>query len=142
MLFRSTGIRAGMKDSTLALMVRGDGTLALQGTGSADLSLGDGFASASATEVGVAFNNTGEDVSRTVTVTVGATSVSAPLEVKNGEAAVVAKGLKAEVVGFVTLSGDFGIQKSLGVSSAGDALLVVTDKGSAGLTLEIGRAHV
>ena len=95
-LTAGTLVRAGVSKATIAVMIRGDQKVALQATGAADLSLGNGFASASATAVGVAFNNTGADiVNRTVTVTVGDVSVSAPLNVKNGRAALVVTGLQA-----------------------------------------------
>lgn len=51
-LTAGTLVRAGVSNATVALMIRGDQKLALQATGAADLSLGDGFASASATAVG------------------------------------------------------------------------------------------
>jgi hypothetical protein len=127
-------LRAGVRDARLAMVIRGDQKLAVQATGAADLNLGDGFATASATSIGVAFNNTGADVAnRTLTVSVGATTVSAPLSVRNGQASVVINGLQAQVAGFVTLSGDFGVERVRGSSPAADELLVVSNNASAGL---------
>ena len=98
-----TAVEVGVSGATVALVVHGDGKLALQATGAAALSLGSGFATASAETLAVAYNNTGETVDRTVTVSVDGISVSAPLKVINGQTAVVAKGLKAQVKDFVTL---------------------------------------
>jgi hypothetical protein len=134
-LTAGTLVRAGVSKATVAVMIRGDQKLVLQATGAAELSLGDGFASASATAVGVAFNNTGADiVNRTVTVAVGDVSVSAPLNVKNGQAALVVTGLQAQVAGFVSLSGDFGIQRTPGATAAQDELLIVSNQAAAALT--------
>jgi hypothetical protein len=134
-LTAGTLVRAGVSKATVALMIRGDQKLALQATGAVDLSLGDGFASASATGVGVVFNNTGSDiVNRTVTVAVGEVSVSAPLNVKNGQAALVVTGLQAQIAGFVSLSGDFGIQRTPGATPAQDELLIVSNQAAASLT--------
>ncbi|NBP24343.1 MAG: hypothetical protein EBU81_07305, partial [Proteobacteria bacterium] len=127
-------LRAGVRDARLAMVIRGDQKLAVQATGAADLNLGAGFATASATSIGVAFNNTGADVvNRTLTVSVGATTVSAPLSVRNGQASVVINGLQAQVAGFVTLSGDFGVERVRGSTPATDELLVVSNQASAGL---------
>jgi hypothetical protein len=61
-------------------------------------------------------------------------SVSAPLNVKNGQAALVVTGLQAQVAGFVSLSGNFGIQKTAGATAAQDELLIVSDQAAASLT--------
>jgi hypothetical protein len=106
-------LRAGVRNAKLAMLVRGDQKLALQATGVADLNLGDGFVSVSASSIGVAFNNTGFDlVDTTVSVSVGTATVSAPLNVLNGQASVMIRGLQATIGGFVTLSGDFGVKRS------------------------------
>jgi len=134
-LTAGTLVRAGVSKATVALMIRGDQKLALQATGAVDLSLGNGFASASATAVGVAFNNTEADIeNRTVTVSIGAVSVSAPLNVKKGEAALVVSGLQAQVAGFVTVSGNFGVQRTPGATAAQDELVFVSNQAAASLT--------
>ena len=107
--------------------------MALQATGAADLSLGDGFASVSVDTVGVAFNNTGEDIARTVSVAVGDAVVTAPLNVLKGQSGVVLFGLKATIGGFVTVSGDFGVQKTPAIGAAQEELVVVARNASARL---------
>jgi hypothetical protein len=129
-------LRAGVRNAKLAMLVRGDQKLALQATGVADLNLGDGFVSVSASSIGVAFNNTGSDlVATTVSVSVGTVTVSAPLNVRNGQASVMIQGLKATIGGFVSLSGDFGVKQSKGASAAEDELLIVSRNVSAGLNV-------
>ena len=74
-------------------------------------------------------------MNETITVSVDGISVSAPLKVVNGQTAVVVKGLKAQVKDFVTLSGDFGFQKTTAVNPANDELLVVSSNAAAKLTV-------
>jgi hypothetical protein len=126
-------VRAGVRNATLAMVIRGDGKIALQATGQADLSLGAGFASASATAVGIAYNNTGSDMDRMVTVTVVDVSVTAPLKVGQGASALVLNGFQATVGGFVTLAGDFGLMKTAGATEAQDELMIVSKAASASL---------
>jgi hypothetical protein len=75
-------VKAGVKNATMALVIRDDQKLAFQATGAAELNLGAGFARVAAAGIGVSFNNTGVDVDREITLKVGDVSVSAPLVVK------------------------------------------------------------
>ena len=118
----------------MALAIRGDGKLALQATGAAELNLGEGFASASVESIGIAFNNTGADVNRMVSVIVGDTSVTAPLKVTQGQAALVLNGLQATVGGFVTVAGNFGVQKTTGATAAARSRHIVRIERDAGGT--------
>jgi hypothetical protein len=126
-------IRAGVKNASVALIIRADQRMAFQATGSADISLGAGFAEVSATAVGVSFNNTGADIDREIVLKVGGVSVGAPLAVKNGVAAVVVQGLSASVGGFVTVSGDFGVRYEGASSADGERLWWVADSAEASL---------
>ncbi|MFN0077230.1 MAG: DUF4347 domain-containing protein, partial [Prosthecobacter sp.] len=125
-------VRAGVTGATIGLLVKADEKIALQTTGgSASFNLGSGFASATATSVNVAYNNTGADVNTTVGATVGGIAVTAGIEVDDGTTAVVVTGLSASIADYVTLSGDFGFQKN----SNGD-LIVASSNASA--RLEVG----
>ncbi|MEN9734709.1 MAG: hypothetical protein RLZ45_2704, partial [Verrucomicrobiota bacterium] len=122
-------VRVGVGGGALGFRVNAEGTVALQATGgTAELNLGSGFATATATGVGVGFNNTGKDVDETLTATVGGMSVSAPVKVTHGTTSVVVMGLEAQVSGFVSIMGDFGMR----VSDA--ALVAVSANASARLT--------
>ncbi|NBP24543.1 MAG: hypothetical protein EBU81_08340, partial [Proteobacteria bacterium] len=95
-------LRVGVQGATLALILNEDQTLVLQATGSPDLSLGSGFASVSATGVGISYNNTGRNMAQTVSIRVGAVDVSVPVAVEDKVATVVVNGLQAKVADFVT----------------------------------------
>ncbi|MFM7817142.1 MAG: beta strand repeat-containing protein, partial [Verrucomicrobiota bacterium] len=132
-------IRVGLSDGVVGFRVKADGTVALKATGgTVELSLGSGFASATATGVGVAFNTTGEDVDETLTVSVGGVEVSVPLKVARNTTAVAVTGFVAQVSDFATLAGDFGLEVSAGglvaVSPNGSARLVVGDAIRVGLS--------
>ena len=129
-----TAVKAGVTGATLGLIVKPDQKLALQATGgTASLILGSGFASATATSVGVAFNNTGGDLNITASVTTGGTTISAPINVLNNVAAVAVTGLNAQILNFVTITGDFGIKKD----SNGDLIVAATGVSA---RLEVGTA--
>ena len=103
----------------------------MEATGGATWTLGKAFATASATCVGVAYKNTGSLVNETLSVTVGTTTSSAPINVPNGVTAVAVTGLNAQVAEFVTITGDFGFKKTTG----GD-LIIASSNASA--TLDAG----
>ena len=106
-------VEAGVSGATVGLIVTPDQKLALQATGgTSSLNLGGGFASATATSVGVSYNNTGSDVDSTITGLGGV--ISAPVNVVDGVTSVTVTGLEATVVDFVTISGDFGLEKTAG----------------------------
>ena len=100
----------GVTGATLGLIIKSAGTLALQATGPLNLNLGSSFGNVSATSVSVAYNNTGADVNTTVMVG----TLSAPVVVQNNTTAVSVIGLNATITNFVTLTGDFGFQKTAG----------------------------
>ena len=110
----SGAIQVGVTAATLGLIVKPDQTLALQATGAASLNLGNGFATATATNVAVAYNNTGANVSRTISLSVSGVAVSAPVTVTDGVTAVVVTGLSAQVADFVTITGTFGFRQDSG----------------------------
>ena len=106
-------VSAGVSGATVGLIVTPDQKLALQATGgTSSLNLGGGFASATATSVGVSYNNTGADVNSTITGLGGL--ISAPVNVLDGVTSVTVTGLEATVVDFVTIRGDFGLEKTAG----------------------------
>jgi hypothetical protein len=115
------------------MVIRSNGKIALQATGAADLTLGSGFASASAETVGIAFNNTGSSIDRILTVTVAAAPVTAPLKVNQGVSALLLNGFQATVGGFVSISGNFALQKTTGATPAEDEFVVVSQAASASL---------
>ena len=134
-----TVVKAGVTNATLGLIVKADQKIAFQATGAAQFNLGNGFATATATGVAVAYNNTGVDVNTTASITIGGVSVSAPIDVANGVTAVAVTGLNAQVAEFVTLTGDFGLKKTAGgdlivVSSNASAVLAVGGVIQAGVT--------
>ena len=134
-LTAGSAIRVGVKDASLALLIRGDQKLALQASGAVDLSLGAGFASATATSVSVVFNNTGVDQDRVLAVTVGTRTISAALKALDNTTEVSMEGMSAQVGGFVRLGGNFGFRKQ------GDDIHVVAQGASALLTaggVEVG----
>ena len=128
-----TAVKAGVTAATFGLIVKQDQTLALQATGAASLTLGSGFASATATSVSVAYNNTGANIDTTINITVAGNAVSAPVKVDQGVTAVVVTGLNAQVLNFVTITGDFGFRKN----ANGDLEVAAS---SATARLEVGSA--
>ena len=60
----------------------------------------------------MSYNNTGSDVDSTITGLGGV--ISAPVNVVDGVTSVTVTGLEATVVDFVTISGNFGLEKTAG----------------------------
>ena len=110
----TSALSVGVTNGTLGMIVTSAGKIALQASGTTSLNLGSGFISPTVASLTVSYNNTGADVNRTASVTVGASTVTAPVNVLNGVTAVVATGLSAQVANFVTLTGNFAFQTSNG----------------------------
>jgi hypothetical protein len=129
-------IRGGVTGATVALLIKNNGTYALQTTGGAtSLSLGKGFVEVGVQGMGFSYNNTGSDVDEQLDMSAYRVGVTAPLVVKNQVTTVVLTGLRASVGGFVTLSGDFALQKKTGPGANDDQLIVLTHNASARLTM-------
>ena len=79
-------------------------------------------------------NNTGADIDRTLSISVGTATATALLRVADKTSSLTVIGLLADVGGFVVLSGNFGVQKTAGATAAEDELLIVSDKAAASLT--------
>ena len=126
----ASGLSVGMTGAMLGLILKSDGKIALQGSGTLNFNLGTAFASVSATSASLAFNNTGANVNTTVTV--GA--VNAPIVVDDNTVAVTMIGFQASIANFVTLKGDFGFKKS------GNDMAVAVNGASA--TLMVGSFEV
>ena len=69
----------------------------------------------------------------TINITVAGNAISAPINVTNGVTTVVVTGLNAQVLNFVTITGDFGFRKN----ANGDLEVAGS---SASARLEVGTA--
>ena len=129
-----SAVRVGVTGADFGLLVKENQTVALQtNNGSMSLVLGSGFASATATNVSVRFNNTGALVDQTLEVSVGGASVSVPMSVADGVTSVVVTGLVAQVSDFVTVRGNLGFKRDATgrVIAAGNQVDVQLEAGSA-----------
>ncbi|MCI0479642.1 hypothetical protein L0Y59_03800, partial [Candidatus Uhrbacteria bacterium] len=101
---------AGVSDGTLGLVLNDDDTIALEASGSFDI-VGGGFASVSATSVGVRYNDTGTEYTG-VTLDIGGVEYTfEDMPASTDLMSVSVVGLDAQFAGFVTLGGDFGFRK-------------------------------
>ncbi|MCX6847641.1 MAG: DUF4347 domain-containing protein, partial [Verrucomicrobia bacterium] len=101
-------VHSGLSNGTIGLLLKSDGTLAIDGNGAADINLGPSFGSASATSVTLKYNNTGADVARTLTIG----SINASLNALNNASEVSAAGFNSTINNFVNITGDLGFKKT------------------------------
>ncbi|MEN9733273.1 MAG: hypothetical protein RLZ45_1268, partial [Verrucomicrobiota bacterium] len=133
LLLAGSTVRIGLERATVGFRVNPDGTSVLQATGgTAVLDLGPGFLRVTAMGLGVAFNSTASDVKETVSVGLEGRTISASLNVAGQTASMVVMGLEAQMAGFVTLQGTFGLRLS------GEAVVAASSNASAQLVVGSG----
>src|SRR6185503_15105615 len=108
-------VEVGVTGGSLALVLNQDGTKALEASGALLFNV-TGFASVSATTVKVKLNDTTTDYAATP-LTINIDGVSATLSSALATQSVSATGLSAQLLGFVTIGGNFGFRKSGAVGS-------------------------
>ena len=129
-----TAVHVGVSDVELAMVLLEDGRLALQTSGAAELSFGAGFASASAERIDFAYNNTGQDRAGDITLKVSDVSVSAPLNVADGQTIINVTGLQAQIGDILSISGDFGLRKTTDATPGQDELQITSQNAAVSLT--------
>jgi hypothetical protein len=129
-------IRGGVTGAKLALLVKSNGTFALQTTGGqSSLSLGSGFAEISAGEMGFSWNDTGADIDEQLDMSAYRVAVSLPLQVRNGVATILVNDLDLKVRDFVDVSGDYALRIQRGPEADDDQVTVLSRDASVRLSL-------
>jgi hypothetical protein len=112
-LLTTSAASVGVTSATLGLLLKSTGGIALSASGTPVLTLPTTFASVGATSVGVDYNSTGAAVSQNLTVGGISQSLSLPTgSITSPYNTVTVTGFTASIADFVTLSGNFGFQKS------------------------------
>ena len=113
-LLTAGSFTAGVKNATLAVIIKGSGGLAIQATGTPVLTLPTDLSSVinlSITNLTVSYNSTGAAINTPVVIG----SITAPLNVVSGTAVApylsIAGSASLTIANFVTVSGDFSFSK-------------------------------